>query len=84
MNRYDAETALPTRQALSPYRPAWFEDICDPLDFELQATLARSYAPAIAAGEALFSAAKARNLIAARWHRREVLRPGLGGRYGVT
>jgi L-alanine-DL-glutamate epimerase-like enolase superfamily enzyme len=39
----------------------WFEDICDPLDFETLAVATR-YAGPIAAGEALFSAAEAKLL----------------------
>jgi L-alanine-DL-glutamate epimerase-like enolase superfamily enzyme len=41
----------------------WFEDICDPLDFDTHARLAQLYPRPIAAGEALFSAADIRNLL---------------------
>jgi D(-)-tartrate dehydratase len=37
----------------------WFEDVCDPLDFETLSAVSRRYAAPIAAGEALFSAAEA-------------------------
>jgi L-alanine-DL-glutamate epimerase-like enolase superfamily enzyme len=37
--------------------------MCDPLDFETHAHIAETYAPPLAVGEALFSAADARNLI---------------------
>ena len=40
---------------LSGYGLWWFEDICDPLDFETLADVAASYPSPIAAGEALFS-----------------------------
>jgi D(-)-tartrate dehydratase len=63
MNRYSPELALQVATALAPYQLRWFEDICDPLDFETQAQLARVYAAPIAAGEALFSTSDARNLI---------------------
>jgi len=63
MNRYDPEAALRAGQALAPYGLRWFEDVCDPLDFDAQARLARAYAPPLAAGEALFSLADARNLL---------------------
>lgn len=63
MNRYTLETGLAAAQALAPYKLQWFEDICDPLDFETQAHIARTYDPPIAAGEALFSLAEVRNLI---------------------
>lgn len=63
MNRYSPEAALQTATAMAPYKLRWFEDVCDPLDFETHARLAREYSSPIAAGEALFSASEARNLI---------------------
>ena len=45
---------------LSGYGLWWFEDICDPLDFETLADVAASYPSPIAAGEALFSLPEAR------------------------
>jgi L-alanine-DL-glutamate epimerase-like enolase superfamily enzyme len=63
MNRYTAETALQAAKALAPYRLRWFEDLCDPLDFETLARIAGAYDSPLAAGEALFSLADARNLI---------------------
>ena len=54
-----------TREAadtLAPLGLWWFEDICDPLDFETLAAVASRYAGPIAAGEALFSAAEAKLL----------------------
>jgi D(-)-tartrate dehydratase len=63
MNRYTSEAAMQVANAIAPYRLRWFEDVCDPLDFELQARIARAYDPPLAAGEALFSLADARNLI---------------------
>jgi L-alanine-DL-glutamate epimerase-like enolase superfamily enzyme len=63
MNRYAPDEAMRAAQALAPYRLRWFEDMCDPLDFETHARLARSYNPPLAAGEALFSLADARNLL---------------------
>jgi L-alanine-DL-glutamate epimerase-like enolase superfamily enzyme len=63
MNRYAPESGLQAAKALAPYSLRWFEDSCDPLDFESQADIIRAYDPPIAAGEALFSLADARNLI---------------------
>jgi L-alanine-DL-glutamate epimerase-like enolase superfamily enzyme len=40
----------------------WFEDACDPLDFEAQSTVTAAFDAPIAAGEALFSAAEAKLL----------------------
>ena len=63
MNQYTPESGLQAAKALASYNLQWFEDICDPLDFETQAHIARAYDPPVAAGEALFSLADARNLI---------------------
>ncbi len=63
MNRYTLGSGVAAAKALAPYKLQWFEDVCDPLDFETQAQIARAYDPPIAAGEALFSLADARNLI---------------------
>lgn len=62
MNRYDRAACLDAVQELAPLGLWWFEDICDPLNFDLQAEAASLYPPPIAAGEALFSLAEARLL----------------------
>jgi D(-)-tartrate dehydratase len=62
MNAYNPQAALEAAMALEPFDLRWFEDICDPLDFETQTTVANAYTPPIAAGEALFSMPDARNL----------------------
>jgi len=59
---YDRERSLEAASALQPLGLWWFEDICDPLDFETLAATARAYDPPIAAGEALFSLAEAKLL----------------------
>jgi L-alanine-DL-glutamate epimerase-like enolase superfamily enzyme len=56
---YTPTTSIEAADALAPLGLWWFEDICDPLDFETLGAVARRYAPPIAAGEALFSAAEA-------------------------
>ena len=63
MNGYTPEFAFQAARILEPYKLRWFEDMCDPLDFETHAHLAREYDPPLAAGEALFSVADAQNLI---------------------
>lgn len=62
MNSYSAGAALEAARALDPYGLWWFEDICDPLDFDALAAVAAVYRGPIAAGEALFSAAEAKLL----------------------
>jgi L-alanine-DL-glutamate epimerase-like enolase superfamily enzyme len=62
MNAYDRASALAAAAALAPLGLWWFEDVCDPLDFPVQAEVAAAYPGPIAAGEALFSVAEARLL----------------------
>src|SRR3546814_15971172 len=57
MNAYAPERCREAATALAPLGLWWFEDICDPLDFDTLAVAARAYDPPIAAGEALFSLA---------------------------
>jgi L-alanine-DL-glutamate epimerase-like enolase superfamily enzyme len=59
MNSYDGEAALPAAAALADSGLWWFEDVCDPLDFDTLAKVAKIYRPPIAAGEALFSVREA-------------------------
>ena len=61
--RFDLPTALAYAEALAPYRLRWYEEAGDPLDYEIQAELARRYEPPLATGENLFSLPDARNLI---------------------
>src|SRR5262249_24003775 len=49
-------------QALEPYGLLWYEEPGDPLDYALQAELARFYAAPMATGENLFSLQAARKL----------------------
>jgi len=61
--RFDLKTALEYARALEPYGLFWYEEAGDPLDFDLQAELAREYERALATGENLFSMQDARNLV---------------------
>jgi L-alanine-DL-glutamate epimerase-like enolase superfamily enzyme len=61
--RFDLETALAYGEALKPYDLFWYEEAGDPLDFALQAELARHYDRPLATGENLFSHQDAANLI---------------------
>lgn len=62
MNAYDAEQGLAAADALKSRRLMWFEDVCDPHDFETQSRIAAACDAPIAAGEALFSVAEAKLL----------------------
>jgi L-alanine-DL-glutamate epimerase-like enolase superfamily enzyme len=59
---YTATSSLDAAVALAPFGLWWFEDICDPLDFDTLGAVAARYSAPIGAGEALFSAAEARLL----------------------
>jgi L-alanine-DL-glutamate epimerase-like enolase superfamily enzyme len=63
MNVYVPARAREVAARLEPYGLKWFEDVCDPLDFETHRELAQSYRPPLSAGEAIFSASDARNLL---------------------
>ncbi|MFQ5564812.1 MAG: enolase C-terminal domain-like protein, partial [Paracoccaceae bacterium] len=69
--RFDLETAIAYGEALEPYGLFWFEEPGDPLDYALQAELARHYTGPMATGENLFSHQDARNLL-----RHGGMRPG--------
>ena len=61
--RFDLPTALAYARALSKYGLFWYEEAGDPLDYALQAELARHYDRPLATGENLFSVQDARNLL---------------------
>jgi L-alanine-DL-glutamate epimerase-like enolase superfamily enzyme len=61
--RFDLETAIAYAEALAPYDLFWYEEAGDPLDYALQAELARHYDKPMATGENLFSHQDARNLL---------------------
>jgi D(-)-tartrate dehydratase len=61
--RFDQGTAIAYAKALSQYNLFWYEEAGDPLDYELQAELAKHYVGSMATGENLFSMQDARNLI---------------------
>ncbi len=61
--RFDLETAIAYAKMLRDYPLFWYEEAGDPLDYQLQATLAEFYPGPMATGENLFSHQDARNLI---------------------
>ena len=61
--RFDLDTSIAYAEALEPYGLFWYEEAGDPLDYALQAELARHYARPMATGENLFSHQDARNLL---------------------
>ncbi|MSU91987.1 mandelate racemase [Rhodobacteraceae bacterium 2CG4] len=61
--RFDLETAIAYAKMLRNYPLFWYEEIGDPLDYQLQAAMAEFYPGPMATGENLFSHQDARNLI---------------------
>jgi L-alanine-DL-glutamate epimerase-like enolase superfamily enzyme len=61
--KFDRAEALRYAKALAPFRLRWFEEPCDPLDFDLFAELATGYALPLATGENLYSTQDVENLV---------------------
>lgn len=61
--RFDLETAIAYAETMKKYDLFWYEEAGDPLDYQLQAELAKVYPGAMATGENLFSHQDARNLV---------------------
>lgn len=61
--KFDLETAIAYGEAMTPYGLFWYEEAGDPLDYALQAELAKHYAGPFATGENLFSHQDIRNLL---------------------
>ncbi len=61
--RFNLETAIAYAKMLRNYPLFWYEEIGDPLDYQLQAAMAEFYPGPMATGENLFSHQDARNLL---------------------
>lgn len=61
--RFDLEYAIEFGNKIKDYELIWYEEVGDPLDYQLQAELSKHYPHPIATGENLFSLQDARNLI---------------------
>jgi L-alanine-DL-glutamate epimerase-like enolase superfamily enzyme len=61
--RFDIDEAIAFGEAVKPYKLRWYEEVGDPLDYALQAELAKHYELPMATGENLFSMQDARNLV---------------------
>ena len=84
--RFGLDEAMSYVEAISPYALRWFEEVGDPLDFDLNRRVAEAYAGPIATGENLFSVPDVTNLVRFGGMRRGrdlfQMDPGLA--YGVT
>ena len=61
--RFDLETGIAYAKMLRQYPLFWYEEVGDPLDYQLQAALGQFYPGPMATGENLFSHQDARNLL---------------------
>jgi L-alanine-DL-glutamate epimerase-like enolase superfamily enzyme len=61
--RFDRDTALAYTKALNDYPLKWYEEPCEPLDFEIHAEVAATSRNPVATGENIFSLPDALNLI---------------------
>jgi len=61
--RFDLQTGIEYAEKLEPYDLFWYEEVGDPLDYELQAELSKHYKNPMATGENLFSMQDVQNLI---------------------
>ena len=61
--RFDIPTAIAYGRAMQDFGLRWYEEPGDPLDYHLNAELAKAYPYALATGENLFSVIDGRNLI---------------------
>jgi len=61
--RFDLKTAIEYGAAMEPYGLKWYEEAGDPLDYELNSELSKTYKYGLATGENLFSMQDSRNLI---------------------
>ena len=70
--RFDLATAIEYGKAMEPYNLKWYEEAGDPLDYELNSELSKSYKNPLATGENLFSFQDSRNLIRYGGMRKEI------------
>lgn len=61
--RFDRDTALEYAEALNAYSLKWYEEPCEPLDFDVHAEVAQASRNPVATGENIFSLPDALNMI---------------------
>ncbi|WP_340537934.1 enolase C-terminal domain-like protein [Nocardioides sp. GXZ039] len=84
--RFGPDEGLAYGRAMSGLGLRWFEEVGDPLDFDLNRRVAEVYDGAIATGENLFSAPDVQNLLRYGGIRpdRDILQMDAGLSYGLT
>jgi D(-)-tartrate dehydratase len=86
-SKFGRQDALAYAKALAPLRLRWFEEPCDPLDFETLAEIAAAYAPPLSTGENLFSTQDVENLVqfgGLRPERNDVIQVDPPQAYGIV
>jgi L-alanine-DL-glutamate epimerase-like enolase superfamily enzyme len=83
---FDQRMALERAASLAPYGLRWFEEPCNPLDYEAYKAVAASYGPPIASGECLSGAQELDNFLrySALRPDRDILQLDPPLSYGVT
>ncbi len=84
--RFDLTTALAYAKELAPLQLRWFEEVGDPLDYQLNREVIEAYGGAVATGENLFSSIDTLNLVRFGGMRpnRDVFQMDAGLSYGIT
>ena len=84
--RFDLATALAYGRELKPLGLRWFEEIGDPLDFQLNREAIEAYGGPVATGENLFSAIDTLNLVRFGGMRpgQDIFQMDAGLSYGLT
>jgi L-alanine-DL-glutamate epimerase-like enolase superfamily enzyme len=84
--RFNATQAIEYGRRLQDFGLMWYEEACDPLDFEANSELAVQYSGALATGENLFSHQDVKNLVLFGGARRnlDIFQMDSGLSYGVT
>ena len=84
--RFDLQTALAYARAIEPLGLRWYEEIGDPLDYDLNRRVTEAYAGPVATGENLFSLPDVNNLLLFGGMRpgHDVFQMDAGLSYGLT
>ena len=84
--RFDLPTALAYAKELKPLKLRWFEEIGDPLDYQLNREVIEAYGAPVGTGENLFSAIDTLNLVRFGGMRPncDVFQMDAGLSYGIT
>lgn len=84
--RFDFGMALEYGAQLAPLKLRWFEEVGDPLDYDLNRRIAEHYDGALATGENLFSLQDTKNLVLFAGMRpgRDIFQMDAGLAYGLT